>query len=123
MHQKALFCTWIPIGCMQTQGTGKLESVEVDDWTPQTLPTWRHSNWVGVWDPWPVIFKLNPFVWYKVLANLTCESTRQSMRLQAPGTTLSEPLCRYLWLQGALSPLRMPVQVHCQPRAFALLNS
>jgi hypothetical protein len=49
------------------QGTGKLESVAIDDWTPQTLPTWRHSNWVGVWDPWPVIFKLNPFVWYKVL--------------------------------------------------------
>ena len=48
------------------QGTGQLESVEIDDWTPQTLPTWRHSNWVGVWDPWPVIFKFNPFVWYKV---------------------------------------------------------
>lgn len=48
------------------QGTGKLESVAIDDWTPQTLPTWRHSNWVGVWDPWPVIFKFNPFVWYKV---------------------------------------------------------
>lgn len=48
------------------QGTGHLESVSIDDWTPQTLPTWRHSNWVGVWDPWPVIFKFNPFVWYKV---------------------------------------------------------
>lgn len=51
---------------MCPQGTGKLEAVNIDDWTPQTLPTWRHSNWVGVWDPWPVIFKLNPFVWYKV---------------------------------------------------------
>ena len=51
-------CVW--------QGTGKMESVDIDDWTPQTLPTWRHSNWVGVWDPWPVIFKFNPFVWYKV---------------------------------------------------------
>lgn len=51
---------------MCPQGTGKLESVAIDDWTPQTLPTWRHSNWVGVWDPWPVIFKFNPFVWYKV---------------------------------------------------------
>ena len=50
------------------QATGKLESVAIDDWTPQTLPTWRHSNWVGVWDPWPVIFKFNPFVWYKVLS-------------------------------------------------------
>ena len=69
---------------MHTQGTGKLESVEVDDWTPQTLPTWRHSNWVGVWDPWPVIFKLNPFVWYKVLASLTCDTVRESTRLQAP---------------------------------------
>lgn len=52
------------------EGTGKLDLVEVDDWTPQTLPTWRHSNWVGVWDPWPVIFKFNPFVWYKVLREI-----------------------------------------------------
>ncbi|CAL5227341.1 g10286 [Coccomyxa viridis] len=52
------------------EGTGKLESVAIDDWTPQTLPTWRHSNWVGVWDPWPVIFKFNPFVWYKVVREI-----------------------------------------------------
>ncbi|CAL8466623.1 g6159 [Coccomyxa elongata] len=52
------------------EGTGKLESVVIDDWTPQTLPTWRHSNWVGVWDPWPVILKFNPFVWYKVLREI-----------------------------------------------------
>ena len=48
------------------QGTGQLEGVAIADWTPQTLPTWRHSNWVGVWDPWPVILKFNPLVWYKV---------------------------------------------------------
>ncbi|CAJ1386718.1 unnamed protein product [Effrenium voratum] len=33
-------------------GTGKLEQVETADWTDQTLPSWRHSVWVGVWSPW-----------------------------------------------------------------------
>ncbi len=37
-----------------------------ENWTPQTLPTWRHSNLVGVLDPWIVVFKLNPVLWYKV---------------------------------------------------------
>ncbi len=72
--------------------------MEVDDWTPQTLPTWRHSNWVGVWDPWPVIFKLNPFVWYKVLASLTCDTIRESPRLFAGlgGCRVHHPLCACL---------------------------
>jgi len=34
------------------EGTGVLKSVETDDWTEQTLPSWRHSIWVGVWSPW-----------------------------------------------------------------------
>ena len=52
------------------QGTGKMESVHTEDWTPQTLPTWRHSNWVGVWDPWVVIFKFNPRIWYSVIREI-----------------------------------------------------
>ncbi|KAK9841769.1 hypothetical protein WJX81_001783 [Elliptochloris bilobata] len=48
------------------EATGKVEAVAIDDWTDVTLPTWRHSNWVGVWDPWPVILKLNPLIWYRV---------------------------------------------------------
>lgn len=32
--------------------TGSLEVVETDDWTERTLPSWRHSVWVGVWSPW-----------------------------------------------------------------------
>merc|ERR1712217_309509 len=32
--------------------TGVLESVETADRTEQTLPSWRHSIWVGVWSPW-----------------------------------------------------------------------
>jgi len=38
--------------------------------TEATLPTWRHSNWVGVWDPWPVILKLNPVIWYRVVREI-----------------------------------------------------
>lgn len=51
------------------QGTGELEEVHVEDWTPQTLPTWRHSNWVGLWDPWIVVFK-GPLIWYRVIREI-----------------------------------------------------
>ena len=44
------------------QGTGKLASVELADWTTPTIDSWRHSIWVGVWDPWIVVFK----VWQRV---------------------------------------------------------
>ena len=46
-----------------------LQGVHVEDWTPQTLPTWRHSNWVGVWDPWIVVSK-GPKVWYRVIREI-----------------------------------------------------
>ena len=46
-------------------GTNALKAVEQGDWTAQTLPSWRHSIWVGVWDPWIVVSK--PQVWYKVV--------------------------------------------------------
>lgn len=46
-----------------------MEKVHDEDWTPQTLPTWRHSNWVGVWDPWIVVFK-GPRVWYSVIREI-----------------------------------------------------
>lgn len=32
-------------------GTNALDQVETADWTEQTLPSWRHSIWVGVWSP------------------------------------------------------------------------
>merc|ERR1712226_224239 len=31
--------------------TAALEKVETHDWTEQTLPSWRHSIWVGAWSP------------------------------------------------------------------------
>uniref|UniRef100_A0A7S3ZAY1 Methyltransferase domain-containing protein n=1 Tax=Lotharella globosa TaxID=91324 RepID=A0A7S3ZAY1_9EUKA len=45
--------------------TGKLENVDSDDWNRYTLPSWRHSIWVGVYDPWIVVRK--PWTWRKTL--------------------------------------------------------
>jgi len=39
--------------------TGSLSVVETADWTDQTLASWRHSIWVGVWSPW---------FWMKIVA-------------------------------------------------------
>merc|ERR1712060_748436 len=52
------------------QRTGKLEQIETDDWAKQTIPAWRHSVWVGVWDPWPVVRR--PHLWWKVVRDAWC---------------------------------------------------
>ena len=52
------------------KGTGVMASVHSEDWAPFTLPAWRHSIWVGVWDPWPVVAR--PRVWYKTLRDAWC---------------------------------------------------
>lgn len=44
------------------QATGSLDSVGTADWTEPTIDSWRHSIWVGVWDPWIVVFK-GPRIW------------------------------------------------------------
>jgi MPBQ/MSBQ methyltransferase len=48
--------------------TGLTAKVETEDWAVQTLPSWRHSIWVGVWDPWIVVRK--PKVWYKTVREI-----------------------------------------------------
>lgn len=45
-----------------------MEDVRSEDWTPQTLPSWLHSIWVGVVDPWIVVSK--PQVWYKTVREI-----------------------------------------------------
>ncbi len=50
-------------------GTGAMRVVDLGDWTAPTLPAWRHSNWVGVFDPWPVV-RAGPKVWYSVLREI-----------------------------------------------------
>ena len=45
--------------------------VETDDWNKNTIASWRHSIWVGVFDPWPVI-RAGPRMWYKCLRDGIC---------------------------------------------------
>ena len=44
-------------------GPGQLKEVVTDDWAIPTIPSWRHSIWVGVYDPWPVLIR--PHLWWK----------------------------------------------------------
>ena len=34
-----------------------LTQIKTDDWMVQTIASWRHSIWVGVFDPWPVVIR------------------------------------------------------------------
>lgn len=45
------------------EDSNKLIDIRTDDWTVQTLPSWLHSIWVGVFDPMPVFSQ--PKVWWK----------------------------------------------------------
>lgn len=51
------------------EGTGTLDKVGLADWTVPTIDSWRHSIWVGVWDPWIVVFK-GPRIWYKTVREI-----------------------------------------------------
>lgn len=74
------------------EGTGAFDSIVTDDWTDETLPSWRHSNWVGVWDPWPVITKWNPVLWYKV--------TREIVTIERFHQAFARGLCTYGMIKG-----------------------
>ena len=57
---------------------GDFETVGADDWTTPTIASWRHSIWVGVVDPWIVVFK-GPLVWYKTVREIvTLERMHQA---------------------------------------------
>ena len=49
--------------------SGKMDDVVIADWTAPTVASWRHSTWVGVWDPWIVVFK-GPKIWYKTVREI-----------------------------------------------------
>ena len=51
-------------------GTTSMKEVDTDDWTRQTIASWRHSVWAGVWDPIPVFSR--PNIWYKTLRDIVC---------------------------------------------------
>jgi len=46
-------------------GTNVMENVRGEDWAKFTLPSWRHSIWVGVFDP--IFWMLRPHLWIKIL--------------------------------------------------------
>ncbi|PNW73237.1 hypothetical protein CHLRE_14g624350v5 [Chlamydomonas reinhardtii] len=59
-------------------GTGKLDGVKLEDWNKNTISSWRHSIWVGVFDPWVVVFK-GPRIWYKTVREIvTLERMHQA---------------------------------------------
>ena len=45
----------IPDYASLMHNTSHLVDIRTADWSIQTLPSWRHSIWVGVWDPRPVL--------------------------------------------------------------------
>lgn len=53
-------------------GTGKLRNTTTEDWCEQTIASWRQSIWVGIVNPWRVVFTLNPFIWWKVSREIVC---------------------------------------------------
>jgi len=40
-----------------------MEDVTTDDWYQETLPSWRHSIWVGIFDP--IFWIVRPHLWIK----------------------------------------------------------
>lgn len=55
--------------CCGSQDNTAMGDVVVEDWTAVTLPTWLHNIWVGILDPWIVVFK-GPFTWYRVMREI-----------------------------------------------------
>jgi len=51
------------------EGTEKMATVGSANWVKNTIASWRHSIWVGVWDPWPVVFA-GPRIWYKTVREI-----------------------------------------------------
>jgi MPBQ/MSBQ methyltransferase len=80
-----------------------LEAVDAEDWTPQTLPSWRHSNLVGVLDPWFVVGKWNPALWYKV--------TREIVTLERMHRAFDRGLMQYGLMRAAKPATPAPAAV------------
>jgi MPBQ/MSBQ methyltransferase len=50
--------------------TGLMNEVTTEDWNEQTIASWRHSIWVGVYDPRGFIFK--PTKYFKCVRDAYC---------------------------------------------------
>ena len=79
-------------------GTGAVAEIRGDDWVEPTLASWRHSIWVGVYDPWPVVFAgfpkfwKAPRIWYK--------TTREIVTLERMHQAFASGLMEYGLIRG-----------------------
>ena len=48
--------------------SNKMLGIRVTDWTEETLPSWRHSIFVGMWSPWAVIIR--PTCWWSTIREI-----------------------------------------------------
>jgi MPBQ/MSBQ methyltransferase len=60
------------------------------DWTEPTLPSWRHSIFVGIWSPWAVVIK--PSCWWSTI--------REIVTLERMHTAFRDGLMQYGILTG-----------------------
>ena len=78
------------------EGTGAMASVGSANWVKETIRSWRHSIWVGVYDPWPVI-KAGPRIWWKTI--------REIVTLERMHRAFDCDLMTYGMMKGKKAPL------------------
>jgi len=81
--------------------TTAFAEVSTDDWTVPTIASWRHSVWVGVVDPWIVVFK-GPVVWYKTI--------REIVTLERMHRAFDSGLMEYGMIKGTKAQAAQPVE-------------
>ena len=81
------------------QSTTQLDDIVISDWTAPTIDSWRHSIWVGVWDPWIVVFK-GPVAWYKVM--------REIVTLERMHRAFADGLMEYGMVKAVKKPFPSP---------------
>lgn len=86
--------------------TGAMEKVSGEDWVKNTLASWRHSIWVGVYDPWPVVFR-GPWVWYKTV--------REIVTLERMHRAFDRGLMTYGMIKGTKKPVEATETVAERP--------
>jgi len=78
------------------EGTDAMASVGSANWVKETIRSWRHSIWVGVYDPWPVI-KAGPRIWWKTI--------REIVTLERMHRAFDCDLMTYGMMKGKKAPL------------------
>jgi len=77
------------------EGTGTMEQVVTDDWAKETLPSWRHAIYDGLFRPWFIAQR--PHLWWKTLKDIWCMN---KMHL-----AFEEGLMTYGMIKGIKKPI------------------